>query len=71
MSSLKVDSNTKKNDRAILNTTIEKNTLNDFKISCKKAGIPMNTIIEAFMRQFNTGDFYLKLGKDKVDVDLK
>lgn len=71
MSSLKTDSIVKKEDRAVLNTTIRKDVFNQFKITCKKTGIPMNTVIEAFMRQFNTGEFYLKLGKEKIDIDIK
>ena len=71
MSSLKTDSRVKKEARAVLNTTIRKDVFDDFKTTCKKTGIPMNTVIEAFMRQFNTGEFYLKLGKEKIDVDME
>ena len=31
----------------------------------------MNTIIEAFMRQYNEGGFYLKLGRNKTTVEIE
>lgn len=45
-----------------LNTTIDGLILNSFKAACKKTGIPMNVIIETFMKQFIEGEFRLKFG---------
>ena len=55
-----------------LNTTINPDVLGAFKYKCKQQGVQMNTIIEAFMRQFIQGGFYLKFGRDTdiVDVEL-
>lgn len=45
-----------------LNTTIDVAVLNDFKAACRKTGIPMNIIIETFMKQFANGEFKLRFG---------
>lgn len=57
--------------KAILNTTIDEETLNNFRTYCKIHGIQMNTVIEAFMRQFAYGEFVIKLGKSDFILDLK
>ena len=67
MASLKTD--VKANNRGVLNTTIDKDILDNFKRTCKTSGVPMNTLIEAFMRQYNDGNFYLKFGIVKKEID--
>lgn len=49
--------------RAMLNTTIDEEVLNEFKARCKELGIPMNLLIQSFMVQFSEGEFTLKIGK--------
>lgn len=67
MSSMKV--NVQKNERAMLNTTINKDVLDIFKAHCKGAWMPMNTVLETFMIQFVSGEFVLKIGKsNKIDI---
>lgn len=57
--------------RAMLNTTINQEVLDDFKAYCKELGFPMNMILESFMIQFVDGEFILKIGKaNKLNVDL-
>lgn len=58
-------------EKAILNTSISSNTLEDFRERCKEFGVPMNTILESFMRQFADGEFVLKLGKSASCLDLE
>ncbi|MGM9927777.1 MAG: hypothetical protein ACI35P_07475 [Bacillus sp. (in: firmicutes)] len=65
MSGIKVDEEIQKIERAPLNTTINKTVFDKFKANCKSAGIPMNILIEAFMRQYNEGGFYLKFGREQ------
>lgn len=66
MSSMKTDA--QQSQRAMLNTTINKNVLDSFKAHCKAAGMPMNTVLETFMGQFVSGEFVLKIGKsNKID----
>ena len=67
MSSLKTD--VKMSERGKLNTTIDYEVFEAFKRKCKTYGIPMNILIETFMRQFANDEFYLKLGKN-IRVDL-
>lgn len=50
MASIKANANNV--ERGVLNTTIDKDVLEKFKAHCKASGLPMNTIIEAFMSQF-------------------
>lgn len=69
MSSLKTNIESPK--RASLNTTIDREIFEQFKMNCKTSGIPMNVLIEAFMRQYNEGGFNLKFGKTKhIEVNL-
>lgn len=68
MASIKANAN--KIERGVLNTTIDKDVLERFKTHCKASGLPMNTIIEAFMVQFAAGEFVLKIGKNnKLDIE--
>lgn len=55
-----------------LNTTINPEVLGAFRAMCKQQGVQMNTLIEAFMRQYVQGGFYLKFGRDTgiIDVEL-
>lgn len=69
MSSLKTDA--KQNKRGMLNTTIEIETFNNFRIACKQTGVPMNMILETFMKQFVNGEFQLKFTKsNNLEFDL-
>ena len=71
MSSLKTDIISSEN-RMALNTTINKELLENFKARCKYDGIPMNTCLEAFMRQYLKGEFYLKFSKaGRLEMELK
>lgn len=57
--------------RAMLNTTINSEVLAEFKAYCKELGIPMNLLIEVFMKQAISGEFILKFGKNNnIEVDL-
>ena len=64
MPGMKID--VEKLERSVLNTTIRKGVLDDFKVYCKAAGIPMNIVLEAFMRQFVDGEYVLKIAKENV-----
>lgn len=54
-----------------LNTTINSEVLAAFRMKCKQQGVPMNTIIEAFMRQYLKGGFYLKFGRESGMVEVE
>lgn len=58
-----IKTNADRIERGVLNTTIDKDVLDNFKTHCKSAGLPMNTILEAFMIQFTNGEFVLRVGK--------
>lgn len=57
-----------KQRRAVLNTTMNEEVLNDFREYCKTINVPMNTVLETFMRQFSKGQFELKLSKMAVKI---
>lgn len=61
---------TKRYNKAVLNTTVDKNVKNAFKNSCDMLGCPMGIVLEAFMAQFAAGEFNIKIGKNNVGVDL-
>lgn len=67
----RIKSDAKQKPRAMLNTTIDTEVLDEFKAYCKELGLPMNLLVESFMRQFTEGSFVLKIGKNnKLNVDL-
>lgn len=43
-----------------LNTKINKEIFDDFKMYCKTIGYPMNVLLETFMQQYANGRFNLK-----------
>lgn len=60
-----------KQERAMLNTTINKGVLNDFRDYCKEINCPMNMVLETFMKQFAEGQFTFKLNKNKMQLDVE
>ena len=60
-----------KNDRAMLNTTISQDVMDDFRSYCKDMNCPMNMILETFMKQFANGEFIMKLGKNVASLDFE
>ena len=50
-------------------TSIDENASKKFKIACGESGIKMNIVLEIFMKAFVSGQFELKLSKDKVDIE--
>lgn len=69
MSSLKTSAIAEK--RSTLNTTIRKEILDDFKAYCKQTGFPMNMVLEAFMVQFVSGEFTMRIARNQLTVDLE
>lgn len=69
MSSLKTSAIAEK--RSTLNTTIRKEILDEFKAYCKQTGFPMNMVLEAFMVQFVTGEFTMKIARNQLTVELE
>ena len=63
-----------KQERSALNTTINKNVLDNFREYCKGINCPMNMVLETFMEQFAQGQFSFKLiksGKNKMELDIE
>lgn len=62
----------KKSNRAVINTTVNREVLEAFRDKCDYIGCNMNVVLEAFMRQFSYGEFSIKLGKQsKFEVELE
>lgn len=58
--------------RGTLNTTIRNDVLTEFKQECKRLNLPMNILLESFMRQFCDNEFTLKFGKNnQIEVDIE
>lgn len=69
MSSIKAKAEPKQ--RAMLNTTINAEIMENFKNYCKEIGMPMNMILEVFMAQFANNEFVLKMGKrNRLNIDV-
>lgn len=43
------------------NTSIDEKILDDFREKCKDEKLPINTVLELFMKGFTDGDFKLEL----------
>ena len=54
--------------RKNLNTPIEQELLENFKNTCSEYGLAMNTVIEAFMRDFTSGNYTITLSKNGVSL---
>lgn len=64
MSSLKIKSNAEvKKDKSMLNTTINTDVFEEFKLYCKHNGVAMNTLIELFMKECINEQYDLVLQK--------
>ena len=57
--------------KATLNTTINKNVMDDFRSYCEEIGYPMNIVLESFMTQFASGEFVLKIGRNDIKVGIE
>ena len=57
--------------RAMLNTTINEEVLNNFREYCKTINCPMNTVLETFMAQFANGEFSFKLKRSRMELDIE
>ena len=57
--------------KATLNTTINKNVMDNFRDYCEEIGYPMNIVLESFMTQFTSGEFILKIGRNEIKVDIE
>lgn len=56
--------------RARFSTTIDSDIYNEFKAKCDYDGYTMSAVLEAFMRQYNHGEFSIALVKTKHDADI-
>ena len=65
----------KRVETAPLNTKVNKEVFDAFKDRCKEQGYPLNVMLETFMRQYASGNFYLddkdimKFKNDGKEVD--
>lgn len=58
--------------RLPFNTTINPDIQKEFKEYCNEIGMPLNVVLEAFMRQFSSGEFVLKFGKNNsLGIDIE
>ena len=42
-------------------TSVEENTVNEFKANCAMEGIPMNKVLELLMQLYNSGKFKVEI----------
>ena len=55
--------NRKLGDRERLSTTINADVLKEFKNRCEEDGYKLSAVLEAFMKQYNSGEFALTVVK--------
>lgn len=56
--------------KAILNTTINKEVLDNFREYCQQINFPMNTVLETFMKQFADGQFDVRLTRSHTELEI-
>lgn len=52
-----IKSNESAQEKSVLKTTITSEIYNAFRDTCKRMGVPMNIILESFMKDFNAGSY--------------
>lgn len=57
--------------RKAFTTSIEESIQNSFKSTCAQRGLPMNTIMELFMRAYSDGRFKIELEYESKIEDKK
>ena len=58
--------------RTAFNTTINVDVQKQFREYCDEIGMPLNIVLESFMKQFANGEFELKFGKaNSLLMDLR
>lgn len=68
----RIKATAKATKRAPLNTTIDKEILNDFKSYCKELGLPMNMLVQSFMQGMIEQSLVLRIGKNnRIEIDEK
>ena len=55
--------NRKLGDRERLSTTINAEVLKEFRTRCEEDGYKLSAVLEAFMKQYNSGEFALTVVK--------
>lgn len=50
----------KRVETTALNTKVNKEVFDNFKVCCKELGYPMNVMLETFMGQYANGNFHLE-----------
>lgn len=63
-------SDIRKDGRKMFATPIDSAVANEFKQTCSRLNISMNTVLEVFMRDFGKGKFMLTMTKDEELNDL-
>lgn len=52
-------------------TSIDENIIQDFKVACAKNNIPMNTVMELFMKAYASGRFKTEIQYEKNQSEEK
>lgn len=50
-------------------TSIDTDILDDFKKSCDEYGLKMNTVLEALMKDFSSGNYSITVKKSGVSIE--
>lgn len=50
-------------------TSIDTDILDNFKKSCDEYGLKMNTVLEALMKDFSTGNYSITVKKSGVSIE--
>lgn len=58
-------------DKKPFTTSIDTDIANNFRGACDNRGIKMNIILEAFMTQFASDEFQIKITKSGIKLEIE
>lgn len=50
-------------------SSLDEDVQNTFKTKCAESGLPVNVVLEAFMKAYNAGEFEVKMIKKKLSIE--
>ena len=52
-------------------TSIDTDTSSKFKTACEERGVKMNVVLEAFMNQFSSNEFAVRISKNGIKLEIE
>lgn len=50
-------------------SSLDEDVQNTFKAKCAESGLPVNVVLETFMKAYNAGELEMKMIKKKLSIE--